>query len=349
MTYAPLPLPPHFDPQRVEQIRKIDYQLLADEGQRWQRAQGIVPAARDAGKILLLLIDLQNTFCTPGFELFVAGRSGNAAVEDNIRLCRFIYRHLHCITHISVTMDTHQALQIFHALFWIDDHGRHPDPYTLITAEEVHQGRWRFNPNAAPALGIIVEAAQRYVQHYTSSLAQSGKYDLTVWPYHAMLGGIGHALVPAVEEALFFHTVTRISQTDYHAKGRLDLTEHYSALKPEVSTDGDGNPIGGLNEDLLNKVLASDAVIIAGQAKSHCVAWTVADLLKHIKSLDPTLTGKIYLLEDCASPVVIPNLIDYTDDADAYFTSFAEAGMHLVDTAQPLDHWPGIIPKLIAP
>ena len=34
---------------------------------------------------------------------------------------------------------------------------------------------------------------------------QSGKYELTVWPFHALLGGIGHALVSAVEEAIFFH------------------------------------------------------------------------------------------------------------------------------------------------
>ena len=244
-------------------------------------------------------------------------------------------------------MDTHQALQIFHALFWTDEHGRHPEPYTLITAPDVRQGRWRCNAEAAPALGISIEAAQRYVKHYTDNLSQSGKYDLTIWPYHAMLGGIGHALVPAVEEALFFHAVARISQTGYHTKDRLILTEHYSALQPEVTADPDGNTIGGLNKDLLDRVVASDAVIIAGQAKSHCVAWTVADLLTQIEPIDKPMAEKIYLLEDCTSPVVIANVIDYSDTADAAFTKFSEAGIHLVRTTQPLTRWPGIIPKLI--
>lgn len=42
----------------------------------------------------LLLIDVQNTFCIPSFELFVGGQSGTGAVEDNRRLCEFIYRNL---------------------------------------------------------------------------------------------------------------------------------------------------------------------------------------------------------------------------------------------------------------
>jgi nicotinamidase-related amidase len=47
-------------------------------------------------------------------------------------------------------------------------------------------------------------------------------------------------------------------------------------------------------------------VIIAGQAKSHCVAWTIDDLLTEIQSQDPSLAQKVYLLEDCSSPVVVP-------------------------------------------
>lgn len=57
------------------------------------------------------------------------------------------------------------------------------------------------------------------LEHYAQQLKQSGKYDLTIWPYHGMLGGIGHALVSAFEEAVFFHSIARASQPDYHVKG----------------------------------------------------------------------------------------------------------------------------------
>ena len=52
---------------------------------------------------------------------------------------------------------------------------------------------------------------------------------------------------------------------------------------------------------------------------------------------------KIYLLKDCTSPVVIPGVIDYTDQADAAFESFADAGMHVVRATDPPGNWPGLM------
>ena len=57
------------------------------------------------------------------------------------------------------------------------------------------------------SLGIDRDYAERQLVHYTRALAEGGKYQLTIWPYHALLGGIGHALVSAVEEAFFFHGI----------------------------------------------------------------------------------------------------------------------------------------------
>ena len=85
-----------------------------------------------------------------------------------------------------------------------------------------------------------------------------------------------------------------------------------------------------------------DAVIIAGQAKSHCVAWTIADLLAEVQARDFSLAPHVYLLEDCTSPVVVPGVIDYTDEADAAFRRFAEAGFHVVRSTDPLSTWPGL-------
>jgi hypothetical protein len=35
-------------------------------------------------------------------------------------------------------------------------------------------------------------------------------------------------------------------------------------------------------------------------------------------------------------------VIDYSDQADAAFRRFAEAGMHGVRSTDPIDSWPGI-------
>jgi len=342
MSRNDLPIPSHFVPDKTGQVWRVPYQQHAEAALKWARRHSLAPAARDKTRIALLLVDVQNTFCVPEFELYVAGRSGTAAVDDNRRLCEFIYRNLDVITRICPTMDTHQAFQIFHSVFLINDKGEHPGPFTLISADEIDRGVWKFNPLVAESLNIGPAYGQDFLRHYTCQLKASQKYDLTIWPYHAMLGGIGHALVSAVEEAVFFHGIARYSLPDFQIKGDNALTENYSVLSPEVIEDAHSKSIAVKNEKLLRTLMGYDAVIIAGQAKSHCVAWTISDLLKAIDASGAKLARKIYILEDCTSPVVIPGVVDYTDQADAAFRRFAEAGMHIVRTTDSIEDWPEI-------
>ncbi|MEM9007020.1 MAG: isochorismatase [Cyanobacteria bacterium P01_F01_bin.86] len=340
-TQTSIPIPSFFENQKVDQVYRVPYQDRASEAQAWAREQGITSASGDRTRICLLLIDVQNTFCLPEFELFVGGRSGMGAVEDNQRLCQFIYANLGTLTTIAPTMDTHTAAQIFHPLFWVDAAGKPPAPMTMISDEDVAAGKWRVNEEIAAQIAGI--DAQAFAMHYTQQLSQDSKYPLTIWPYHSMLGGIGHALVSAVEEACFFHSVARNSPTRYEIKGNNPLTENYSVLRPEVLEDVQGNAIAHKNTPFTDLLLTFDAVIVAGQAKSHCVAWSVDDLLSEIKTRDASLAQKVYLLEDCTSPVVVPGVVDFTDAAEAAFQRFAEAGMHRVTTQMPLSAWPGIL------
>ena len=144
-----------------------------------------------------------------------------------------------------------------------------------------------------------------------------------------------------VEEAIFFHSITRISQPDFQIKGDAPLTEHYSALRPEVMNDQLGNEIGSKNRKFIDKIENFDMIIIAGQAKSHCVAFTISDFLADIQSIDEKMTSKVYLLEDCTSPVVIEGAVDYTEQAEAAFQQFSSAGMHIVSSSEPIESWPG--------
>jgi nicotinamidase-related amidase len=308
-----LPIPPHFDAERVPEVRSVDYEALAVAARGWAERHGIRASTGDELRACLLAVDCQNTFCTPGFELHVPG-----APEDSRRLCEFTYRNLDRLTEIVVTLDTHRAFQVFHAAFLVGRDGRHPPPYTSVTVSDVEQGVWR----AADS------SLQEHLRAYVRALADRGKYELTVWPYHAMLGGAGHALVSAVEEAFFFHALARNAQTRFELKGDDALTEHYSAIGPEVG----GEP----NLPLVEHLRSFDVVLVAGQAKSHCVAWTVEDLFR----LAPDLTGRLFLLEDCTSPVVAPGAVDYTERADAAFARFADAGAHVVRSTEPGAIWP---------
>jgi nicotinamidase-related amidase len=341
-----LQLPKHFEPSRVGEVWRVPYEDRAREAEAWAEKHALGPAAEDSFRLCLLAVDVQNTFCIPDFELFVAGRSGTGAVDDNRRLCEFIYRNLGTITQIFPSLDTHDAMQVFHAIWLLDEHGDHPGPYTLVSAQDVKTGRWSMNPAVAEALGIDVDYAERHLAHYTRSLAEGGKYNLTIWPYHAMLGSIGHALVSAVEEAVFFHSIARHSQPDFQVKGNNPLTEHYSMLGPEVTEGPDGDSLGGKNIELIEKLLTFDAVVVAGQAKSHCMAWTIDDLLEE-EAAGERLAERTYLLEDCTSAVVVPGVVDYTDEADGAFERYAAAGMNVVRSVDPIESWPGLVERQV--
>lgn len=342
MAHRELAVPAHFAPDKVGEVWRVPYEERAREAARWAEQHKIRPAADDRFRICVVAVDVQNTFCIPGHELYVGGRSGTGAVDDNRRLCEFIYRNIDVITEICPTLDTHHAMQIFHAIYLVDDKGEHPAPYTLVSGADVRTGTWRFNPALAYGLQVGEDYARRQLMHYTDTLKKSGKYDLTIWPYHAMLGGIGHALVSSVEEAIFFHGMARYSQPDFHVKGDNPFTEHYSVIGPEVLEGPEGEPIARKSDKFFKKLEQFDAVVIAGQAKSHCVAWTIDDLLQQVLAKDQSLVEKAYLLEDCTSPVVVPGVIDYSDQADAAFRRFADAGMHVVRSTDPIDSWPGI-------
>jgi len=341
MAFREFPIPDHYKPENVGDVWRVLYQERAIEAAHWAQKYAVTPAASDKIRIAMLLVDVQNTFCIPGFELYVGGRSGMGAVDDNRRLCRFIYRNLGSISHIIATMDTHQALQIFHAVFLVNNEGEHPEAFSQISLADIESGRWRPSPEALQYLGIDREYGQRYLRHYAQALKKSGKYDLTVWPYHAMLGGIGHAMVSSVEEAVFFHSLARTCQPEFRIKGGNPLTEHYSVFGPEVMKGPDGDIVARKDDDLIERLLRFDAVIIAGQAKSHCVAWTIEDLLAGLQEREApsNLAGKIYLLEDCTSPVVIPGGPDYSDMADDAFRRFSVAGMHVVRSVDSPECW----------
>ena len=332
-----LPIPDFFSSEQAKNVYRIPYQQRAAEAEIWAKQYDIQPAATDQKRVGLLLIDVQNTFCIPDFELFVGGASGMGAAEDNARLCKFIYRNLGSITEIIPTMDSHTAMQIFHPIFWIDEAGEHPTPATMISLSEVEQRIWKVNPDVADSLtNGNLNQLEQHALHYVKRLSNDGKYPLTIWPYHSMLGGIGHALVSAVEEAVFFHSIARKSQTNFELKGSNPLTENYSVLSPEVLDSAEGKSIAHKNANLIQKLLDFDVLLVAGQAKSHCVAWTIDNLLTEIKNIDPSLANKIYLLEDCMSPVVISGVIDFTSQADEAFARFAEARMNLVKSVDVL-------------
>lgn len=343
---SPLPLPEFFDPDAAASwSHRADHLALADHAREWVARHQIRPAAGDSREVHLVLIDVQKDFCLGEGALYVAGRSGTGAIDDSRRIARFIYQNLNLLTRITATLDSHFSHQIFFPSFWLDEDDQPLRPHQIVTTDAVASGALRPNPAVA---GWLCRGnygwLRRQVEHYCRELERVGKYELYLWPPHCLLGSDGHALVGVIDEARSFFALTRAMQSWIEVKGGNPLTENYSVLRPEVLTRHDGAPLAQRNTSFIETLLRADAVIIAGQAASHCVKSTIDDLLDEIVATDPALARKVYILTDCMSAVTIPDgqgglAVDFTDQAEQAQQRFADAGMHLVRSTDPMADW----------
>ena len=344
-------LPPFFDPARAgDWSYRPDVGALRAAAATWR---GQVARADGAGRTTLLLIDLQRDFCLPDGALYVGGRSGRGAVQDTARITTFIHRNLGAIDRIVPTFDTHTPLQIFHRSFWVDAAGAPPAPFTVITEETLASGALKPAPAVIDLVPreIAAEGAawvERQLLHYVRSLARQGRNALILWPDHCLIGGEGHAMPGLVQEAWLFHAFVRGAPTAAIVKGDDPWSESYSAFGAEVPDRWDGGRLVRAQDDAtLMDLMQADRILVAGQAASHCVRWSVDDLLARMRALDPALLRRVHLLADCMSAVVgldpagrpIPDL-DFTPQAEDAFARWADQGVRIVSSTQPMAHWP---------
>lgn len=307
-----LGLPSFYDPAKVGMLYAPDVAGAIRDGQ----AAGLKPADQDKQKVVLILVDAQVDFIHPDGALSVPG-----AVADTRRTVEWLLRNTGQVSTIIASLDTHVPLQIFYPTWWVDASERHPAPFTAITAADVERGVWQ--PAVEP----------EWSRQYVHRLEDHAKKTLMIWPYHTMMGTPGHAITPALYEAIAYHSAARSTQPVFLAKGSIAKTEHYSILEPEVKVADE--PLGALNIPLLQMLTAYDLIYVAGQAKSHCVLETVKTLYHFFSDHSPEKISRWRFLEDCTSSVAHPE-IDFDALANAELEKFKAQGMQMVRSNDPI-------------
>jgi nicotinamidase/pyrazinamidase len=250
-------------------------------------------------KTALLIIDAQVDFCDPRGALFVPG-----AERDVVNIARLIAIEGEKLDSIFVTLDTHHVIDIAHPLFWEDQNGNTIAPFTLITSKAVVDGRW------------IPRYDKEYVLSYLKTLENQGEFQHFIWPEHCLVGSKGAALDDTILDALL--AWTHRTGKDYIAvsKGINPLTEHFGVFKAQVTIEA--APETDVNRSFLSELENFDRVLVAGEARSHCVATSI----RQIVQLAPSLIPKVTVLTDCISDVT-----NWGHLADPIFEEALQKGM----------------------
>ena len=299
--------PSFFDSGKIGTLFYPDMGVISAEASKAQ----LPPASGDGQNVHLVLIDMQVDFCHEQGNLYVPG-----SLDDIERICRFITKHAANITQITSTLDSHVPFQIFHPPWWVDADGNHPAPFTLIEHQDILDGKWR---------AVI---AEQYSAEYCRQLEENARKVLTIWPYHVLIGSPGNMLDPMLWSMVTWHALARQTQPTWVTKGTIPQTENYSAIQPEIPIPN--HPSMGRATGFLKSLEESDVILLAGEAESHCVLATLHDIVAHFAD-QPDKLRKIYVLQDCMSPVLHPD-VDFHALALAQFETYAAQGVNFVNS-----------------
>lgn len=292
-----------------------------------------------------LIIDPQNDFVDPKGSLSVPGAS-----DDMDRLAAFISANQEKVSGIAVSLDTHDVIDISHPTFWLDPEGKNVEPFTVIKHKEAKGRKYtaaitqdefggikKVDVNAPDYDFDVHMTYQRGSVEYLNDLEEAGKQH-TIWPIHCVSGSWGHAIYDPLMKVIKDWSVATAQNHKVLFKGQFTFSEHYGIFEAEV-------PVAQVSETTRHSMMVQnligylvgtaqfgydngmDKVYLCGEAKSHCVATSIKQILDFSKDDDDfaLLLKKLVIVEDCMSPVA-----GFENLADDIFAEAKEAGVEFI-------------------
>lgn len=273
--------------------------------------------------IHLVVIDPQNSFCKAvpadqqqvlhDGELCVPG-----AWDDMERLAKMVDRIGNKLVDIHVTLDSHQYLHIAHPVFFKDENGNKPNPFTAMSAV-----KGNIVGSDGKTYTTMLPSLHTKVLNYLQALEAGKRYPHVIWPPHCLIGTVGHAVVAPLQDALLRWSQSRYATVNYVTKGSNPYTEHFGCVRAEVPDPND--PGTQLNTDFLRMLNDADEILVSGEALSHCVCHSFRDMANEFA--DDSFIKKCVLLTDASSPVP-----GFETQAQDFVTEMTLRGMKLSTT-----------------
>jgi nicotinamidase-related amidase len=268
----------------------------------------------------LLIIDPQVDFHEGG-KLGVSG-----ANADSEKISKFVEKHVKELSKIYVSLDTHTENHIGHSGYWesVDESRSKPPEWTNFSFIDGKIMGKRKDDFKYTEYTPKKEELQEWTEKYVRTIEGYGKGVALIWPNHCLEGDKGHAVAPQLKQILEKDYVK--NKVEYHIKGQNEATEMYSIFQAEIPVKEDINNdnktiyYNGMytdlksnsqietntdkedgaylntkfNGELYTKLTGQGAkIIICGEALSHCVNWSLRDLVnKLISDKNPNYVQK---------------------------------------------------------
>jgi nicotinamidase/pyrazinamidase len=257
---------------------------------------------------VLFVIDPQFDFCDPNGALYVPG-----ADQDMKRLYTWVYKNVQYLDGFVVSVDSHQLPSVFFYDWFVDAQEKPVEPFNTITSADLISGKVKAVHQPDDTL--------RYVQYLEET---PEKYSLTVWPHHCLIRTKGHELNDDLVSAIAFWKRNHLDlEYEYIIKGLDTLMEQYGAFYPETRFPNPATMM--FAKQYADKIADHTHIFIAGEAASHCVPYSVEQLI----TLRPDCVSKIIFLTDCMSPVK-----GYEADTQKWMKKFEAQGIRFMTTAE---------------
>lgn len=245
-------------------------------------------------KRCILGIDWQNDFMDYEVYELPNDQSGNilerstlpvnGASADAKRTSEWTIKNKEKFHAVYLTQDSHHELDIAHPSMWNKADGTPVDPFTPISHQDILNGKF------------VPRIFHKRLLNYVKALEDQGEFGHFIWPPHCLMGTWGHNFHPAIQN-MISEFERRGLWVNFITKGSNPFTEHFGFVRANIPDPND--PSTFPNQDLLNNFNKFDDVLITGQARSHCVA----NSLKQLLEVAPDLASKLVVMEDCMSNV----------------------------------------------
>mmetsp|Transcript_7454 Transcript_7454/g.13049 ORF Transcript_7454/g.13049 Transcript_7454/m.13049 type:complete len:198 (+) Transcript_7454:341-934(+) len=136
-----------------------------------------------------------------------------------------------------------------------------------------------------------------FIKKHSSSISRIVRFQLCIWKEHCLIGSEGHNVVQVVMDAMTEWCDATGGSVEWVNKGEDNFTDMCSAMAAEVPVSSET----AFGYDLFHsRKKRTDKLIICGQALSHCVKYTVRDI---VQRWPKDQMDKLTVLRDCTTPV----------------------------------------------